>query len=138
MRADRFVVDTSILISAALSGQGKPALVVDFVVEQAVLVFSKPTYEEIATRLMRPKFDGYVSVPNRRLYLEKIAAAAVWVEITGTLAACRDPDDDKILETAVVAKARCIVTGDQDLISLNPFQGIPIVSAATFVLEIMA
>ena len=45
---------------------------------------------------------------------------------------CRDPKDDKFLELAYAAKAKCIITGDQDLLILNPFRGIPIKTAAEF------
>jgi predicted nucleic acid-binding protein len=46
--------------------------------------------------------------------------------------ACRDPRDDKFLEVAVNGRADAIVTGDQDLLVLNPFQGIPILSPAGY------
>ena len=46
--------------------------------------------------------------------------------------ACRDPRDDKFLEVAVTGKADVIVSGDQDLLVLNPFAGIPILPPAGF------
>ena len=49
------------------------------------------------------------------------------------IAVCRDPTDDKFLELAVNGKADLIVTGDADLLVLNPFRDIPIVAPATFV-----
>jgi len=54
------------------------------------------------------------------------------VELRGTLRVCRDPDDDKLLEIAVVGRADYLVTGDQDLLILDPFQGIPILTPAEF------
>jgi putative PIN family toxin of toxin-antitoxin system len=39
--------------------------------------------------------------------------------------ACRDPKDDKFLEAALAAGADCIVSGDTDLLDLNPFEEIP-------------
>jgi len=45
---------------------------------------------------------------------------------------CRDPKDNKFLELAVEANASCIVTGDKDLLVLDPFRGIPILTAADF------
>ena len=53
--------------------------------------------------------------------------------ITERIAACRDATDDKFLELAVNGKADMIVSGDADLLVLNPFRGIPIVSPAAFV-----
>jgi predicted nucleic acid-binding protein len=60
-------------------------------------------------------------------------AAAELVEITERIVACRDPKDDKFLELAVNGRADAIVTGDDDLLVLNPFRGIPIITPAAFV-----
>ena len=38
----------------------------------------------------------------------------------------------KFLELAVTAEASCIITGDQDLLVLQPFDDIQILSAADF------
>jgi predicted nucleic acid-binding protein len=46
--------------------------------------------------------------------------------------ACRDPKDNKFLELAVEAGAACIITGDKDLLVLNPFRNIPIFTPAEF------
>jgi len=55
------------------------------------------------------------------------------VTISERIAAWRDATDDKFLELAVNGKADMIVSGDADLLVLNPFRGIPIVSPAAFV-----
>jgi predicted nucleic acid-binding protein len=60
-------------------------------------------------------------------------AGAEAVTITERIAACRDVTDDKFLELAVSGKADMIVSGDADLLVLNPFRGIPIVTPAAFV-----
>jgi uncharacterized protein len=54
------------------------------------------------------------------------------VAITERITACRDPDDDKFLELAVSGRADVIVSGDGDLLALDTFRGIPIVTAAAF------
>ena len=53
--------------------------------------------------------------------------------LTERVTACRDATDDKFLELAVNGKADVIVSGDADLLVLNPFRGIPIVTPAAFV-----
>ncbi len=45
---------------------------------------------------------------------------------------CRNPDDDQILATAVAGQADCIVTGDKDLLVLQKYEGIEIVSPRDF------
>ena len=61
-----------------------------------------------------------------------LGLSAVQVELSGTVRVCRDPDDDELLEIAVVGRADCLVTGDQDLLVLDPFQRIPILTPAGF------
>jgi predicted nucleic acid-binding protein len=51
---------------------------------------------------------------------------------------CRDPRDDMVLEVAVDGRADYVVTGDQDLLVLHPFEEIPIVKPATFLERIDA
>jgi predicted nucleic acid-binding protein len=60
-------------------------------------------------------------------------AAAELISIIEHVKVCRNPTDDKFLELALNGKADVIVTGDSDLLVLDPFQGIPIISPATFV-----
>ena len=56
----------------------------------------------------------------------------MWVEVSAKITACRDPNDDKFLELAVSGLATHIVTGDQDLLVLDPFQGISILTPHAF------
>jgi len=51
---------------------------------------------------------------------------------------CRDPDDDLVIECAVISHADFIVTGDADLLGLNTYQSIRIVTPAVFVSDILA
>jgi predicted nucleic acid-binding protein len=46
--------------------------------------------------------------------------------------ACRDPKDDKFLEVAVHGRTDAIVTGDEDLLDLNPFRGVAILTPAEY------
>ena len=46
--------------------------------------------------------------------------------------ACRDPKDDKFLEVAISGQADVIVSGDEDLLTMNPFSGIPIITPRAF------
>jgi uncharacterized protein len=60
-------------------------------------------------------------------------AAAELVTITECIVACRDPTNDRFLELAINGDADLIVSGDGDLLALNPFREIPIVTPAAFV-----
>lgn len=43
-----------------------------------------------------------------------------------------DPADDYILACAVLAAAQCIISGDQHLLQLKVFNGIPVMTPDTF------
>ena len=132
MRVERVVLDTNVLISAALSPLGKPFACLSWVLDNATLIASRELVDELETRLARPKFNKYVDDSRRRAFVADLALTAVQVELSGLVRICRDPDDDKLLEIAVVGRADCLVTGDQDLLVLGPFQGIPILTPAGF------
>ena len=133
MKAERAVLDTNVLISAALRPDGPPRAVVDAVREErGVLLFSDETFDELRTRLLLPKFDRYVGRKGRAVFLAQLEAVSEWVPIAGAKLGCRDPDDDKLLETALMGAAHCLVTGDRDLLEMPPFQNIPILTPAGF------
>ncbi len=120
MKVDRVVCDTNVLISAAIVPSGKPRRVVELVRVNGRLLICAEAIVELATRLARPKFDRYLSHEARQSFLDGLVSIAEIVPLPGTLRVCRDPDDDKILETAVEGKADCLVTGDKDLLALRP------------------
>lgn len=133
MKAERVVLDTNVLISALLQPAGSPRAVVNKLkTANGVLLFSDETFDELASRLFRPKFDGYVSRNNRTVFLAQLEAVSEWVAITGAKLGCRDRDDDKVLETALTGNADCLVTGDRDLLEMSPFQDIPVLTPVDF------
>ena len=88
-----------------------------------MLVFSNETFEELRSRFRRPKFDRYVGQGGRAVYLPQLEAVSEWVSIAGAKLGCRDPDDDKLLETALMGEADCLVTGDRDLLDVSRING---------------
>ena len=61
-----------------------------------------------------------------------IYAIAQIVPVRRRVRVCRDPNDDKFLEVAVSGGAEFIVTGDRDLLTLDPFEDISIVTPAEY------
>ena len=96
------------------------------------LAFSEPVLQEYAETLSSKKFDKYLSVEKRLLFLEKLIAEGNLITVTRPVIACRDPKDDKYLELAVACEASCIITGDKDLLVLHPFENIAILNPADF------
>lgn len=114
MRIERVVIDTNVLISAALSSNSVPAQIVDLLLEQATLLFSDATFHGFETRLWRPKFDRYLSVEHRRLLLHDFAAVAEWVELPTPSGL-----DDVFIHTALHGRATWLISGDRDLLELK-------------------
>ena len=87
---------------------------------------------ELSRVLSRDRFDRYVSREERDEFLESLIEESDLIEITELVQACRDPEDDRVLELAINGNATYIVTGDADLLLLNPFRGVKIVTPAEF------
>ena len=129
MTSLKLVIDTNILISAALSSQGASARLVRCALAQHRLVFSQSTFDELRTRIYRPKFDRYISLESRERLLHDFNACAHWVDIGEPALYCRDGDDDKFIETALVAQAPYLISGDNDLLQTGEITALKIISA---------
>ena len=128
----RVVVDTNVFVSAALKDKSFPALALHVVGQRGMLLKSAATEHQLFEVLARPQLAALIDQASVD-HIGKLMAAAELVTITERIAACRDATDDKFLELAVNGKADVIVSGDADLLVLNPFRDIPIVMPATFV-----
>ena len=129
----RAVLDTNVLVSAVLLPHSIPRRVFDHVILKARLLLSEAVIAELSDVLSRPKFDRYVSAGDRLEFLAKTIRDAESVEVNVSITDCRDPKDNKFLELAVSGSASHLVTGDADLLALNPFRGLAIVRPNDFV-----
>ena len=131
----RIVVDTNALISRLLLADSVAARAVRKAVDEGQLLASEATMMELADVLSRPKFDPYVSIEDRREFVRLLGGIVELVPIIAEVQACRDPRDDKFLDVAVNGDADLIVTGDRDLLTVDPFRGIPIRTPAQYLAE---
>lgn len=128
----RVVLDTNVFISAALNEQSLPGMTAHIAAESGVLLKSTITERELFVTPNRARLAALIP-PRFRDWLSELLTAAELVTITERITACRDPKDDRFLELAVNGGADLIISGDADLLALNPFRRIPIVTPATFV-----
>lgn len=128
----RVVVDTNALVSRLLLPDSVAGRAVRGIVDEARLLLSDPLLEELARVLARPKFDRYVTLEERQDFIRLLVRIAEPVPILRRVRACRDPGDDLVLELAVNGRADLVVTGDADLLALDPFAGIPIIPPAAW------
>jgi uncharacterized protein len=129
---DRWVVDTNVLVSRLLAPRGVAAQAVDQALQTGVLLVSDATLEELAEVLARPRFDPYLSKQDRQRFFSLLSGVSRRIPINQRVQACRDPKDDKFLDVALCGLAQGIVTGDKDLLALNPFHGVPILAPTAF------
>lgn len=131
-RKVRFVLDTNVIISALLFETGKPARAFQYALQYGEILLSLDLLEELNEVLGRKKFKRYVTDEEREAFIEALVERAILVDSLIEIQACRDPKDDKILELAVSGEAEYIISGDQDLLVLNPFQEIEILTVEEF------
>jgi putative PIN family toxin of toxin-antitoxin system len=127
------VIDTNVWISAALSPAGAPAQVLRTVLLHGAVVFSDATFAELELRIWKPKFDRYISLESRRSLLRDARAASLWAEIPPELQNqqwSRDPSDDAFVRTALAAQAPWLITGDEDLLTVQAIANLRILSPA--------
>ena len=129
----RLVFDTNIIISALLFEGSKPSKAFYIGLKQGVILFSSSTLTELEEVLWRSKLDPYISHEERRKFLTSFILHTTPVEVNETISECRDPKDNMFLELAVCGKADFIVSGYKDLLILNPFRNIQIVSPDSFI-----
>ena len=91
------VIDTNILISAALSPDGTARKAVEKVYKEFKIAQSNETYQELSTRIYKRKFDKYTSDEERHFFLIIVNKYSQLIEIKSQINICRDPDDNKFL-----------------------------------------
>lgn len=123
------------IISALLNDATAPSFALKHAEDVGSVLISETTMLELTTVLARPKFSQYVSEDTIRQLIERIGSSWNVIPILYTVKACSDPDDDKFLDVAVNGAASHLVTGDRDLLVLDPFRNTRILTPARFLLE---
>lgn len=135
------LLDTNIWVSAFINPHGFPARLKDaWMAGQFDVVVSIPLLEEIADVLTRPRIQTKYGLSTEEIeqFLRLLQERATHVTPTGEFHLCRDPDDDLILETAVLGDARYAVSrdddlkGDDDLVAQMRSRGVEVLTVQHF------
>lgn len=127
------VLDTNLVVSAFLRPHSIAATALEIALFHFEVVYSVETLAEQADVLSRKKFDRYLGSDERKRLTKDYAEASLMVRVATTVAASRDPKDDKFLALATDARAVALVTGDKrDLLSLRRFRDTPILGVREF------
>jgi putative PIN family toxin of toxin-antitoxin system len=125
----KIVLDTNVLI-AAHAAHGLASSVFELCLREHTIVISSEILMELAEGLLN-KIAIPPSVAAPIIELLK-RTAEIHTPSTVPPGSCRDADDLHVLGLAIAAKADRIITGDEDLLVLGSFCGIPIDSPRQF------
>lgn len=140
----KIVLDTNQLISAILTPDGKPAMILDEVLAGTLtLVISSKIIQEAEKVISYPKLAKLLK--KKGVSLEKIKALLDKLRVIGVMThdslhldiIHADPSDNMILACAVEGEADFIISGDHHLTDLKTYQSIRIVDPATFVVQLV-
>ena len=131
----RAVVDTGVLVSALIRRQGTTGDVLLALRDgRFTIIYTTDILVEVVDVLGRAplRLKYHVQPEDLTALINLIRLRGELVVPTRRITACRDAADNKFLEAALAGEADCIVSGDGDLLSLTPFQGLPILRPAEF------
>ena len=129
------VVDTNILVRSIIKPYGSVGPILRELQQGSYRYLYTPALlGELVDVLSRPRLSRKygITLEDVRTVTRVLLRQGREVHPLHEVVACRDPDDDKFLTAAVAGGADLIVSGDQDLLTLHPFEGIPIVEPAGF------
>ena len=125
------VLDSNIFISAFLFNGNQRRLLEYALAGKYRIAISDMILDEIRDVLSRPKFK-LTREQVKKIINEIESLCTLYFPAETIKGACRDSDDNIILECAVAAKADYIITGDDDLLSIKEYRSIAILNSADF------
>ena len=107
-------------------------------VAQMQLCASPLSLRELEEVIARPVFDRYLDVAARREFVAPYRRHVRIFQVqpdeeSRPIRPCRDPRDNKFLALAIVASADVIVSTDDDLLAMTPYQEISILNPTDFI-----
>ncbi|MFN5966651.1 MAG: putative toxin-antitoxin system toxin component, PIN family, partial [Pseudanabaena sp.] len=105
--------------------------------DNGVILYSDATLTEVLSVLGRSKFSKYIDHEDIDGLSIRIKTVWLLVEILNQVQLCRDPKDDKFIDLALNGDASHLITGDNDLLVLNPIANTSVINPRTFWDEII-
>jgi uncharacterized protein len=131
------VIDTNILISYLFGGTTITTLI-DAVEDDAYLpALSHYLEQEFVDTMRKPKISRRINIADAIDFMREWKNFVHYVTPRCRVTVCRDRKDNEVLACALEASAEYIISGDNDLLVLNVFHGIRIISPANFVKDIL-
>jgi putative PIN family toxin of toxin-antitoxin system len=137
-KTHRIVVDTNLWVSMALGSKTVTLQMQQILTHANLSIFTSiEQLEELTETLAKPKLQKYLTTQRTQQLFELIWQRAQLIPIISQNKICRDPKDDFIINLALDAQAHCIVTGDADLLVLNPIDALEILTMTDFLQNVL-
>ncbi|MBI5729733.1 MAG: putative toxin-antitoxin system toxin component, PIN family [Ignavibacteriales bacterium] len=127
----KVVVDSNIWISVLINKSYR-SFIKELIEKDIRIISSRDQLEEISSVLTRPKISGRIQRQHIKEFLILFLKTVELVEIKETVNDCREEKDNFILETALSGNVNYIITTDDDLLVMNPYKGIEILTVTEF------
>ena len=132
----RVVLDANVLVSAIISARGHPAqIIARWQAGDVEVLVSRAILDELERVLQYSRLQRYLPSGLAQRFVRQFEKRAIWVDPQEQLTVItRDPADNRYLECALSGGARYLVSGDEHLLALREYRGIPILSPAEFLI----
>lgn len=125
----RIVIDTNVLISGIIFG-GKPSKIIELLFGKKISVFASPEMVDEYKRIYGELGERYAKRTHNEL--NEIINSMNILPSHSHIEACRNPDDNKFIECAIDNRCIYIVSGDKDLLVLEQYEDIGILTVSEF------
>lgn len=129
----KVVLDTNVLISWVFGKGSRINLLVQKILTSHQLFTCDEILNELKEKLTSPRLQKFIAPEKAQQLVARYTSAATSLKVLNHVQVCRDPDDDIVLALAATAEADCIITGDNDLLILHPYENILIVTPSAFI-----
>lgn len=131
----RVILDVNCWISSLMTEEFQYKTDMIFGNPNIEILVSENLFAEINRKKNKKKFIRYFQPWEADDLMERLRATAEMVDVRSVVHVCRDPKDDYLLALAKDGEADYLITGDKDLLSLNPYGKTKIMPITDFVIE---
>ncbi len=128
----KIIFDVNIWVSAFISPNMEKQVQAIILQDEVDIILCSELLEELKQTLQRSKFKKYLSAERMLLGIELVEQSSTFINFKSVVELCRDHKDDYLLALAKDAKADFLLTGDKDLLVLNPFEKTQIIKLAEY------
>ena len=129
----RVVLDTVVLVRGLINPYGVWGKLVFDRADQYQSVISPPLLTEYLEVIARPESTcKFKHLPDHMRDLLDLLSQAEIVTFSDPPSFERDPNDAHVLATAMYGNVDYLISGDNDLLDLHEYTGIPILNATAF------